>query len=82
MRERDLDKALISFARWLAGLKPSYGHKYYYFEKYRALSEFAKRVAHLRGKKVCPFCGREFKRVSGYITHVLKHKFDVASILG
>jgi len=82
LKERDIDKVLISFARWLAGLKPAWGRKHYYFEKYTSLSKYAKEISNLRGKKICPFCGRVFKKPSGYVTHVLTHKFEVASILG
>jgi len=80
LRERDIDKVLISFARWLAGLKPPSGHKHYYFERYTSLSEYAKEISHLRGKMICPFCGRVFKKPSGCVSHILTHRVDIEKI--
>jgi len=81
MRPRDEDKLVISFARWLAGLSPKWGTKYY-FERYKLKSDALKVFEKYRGLKVCPFCGLVFKRTSGYITHlVAKHKHEIIELV-
>lgn len=75
LNTRDKDKVIKSIARWLAGLRPSFGYKYY-FEKYSSAQRAVEKLLPYKGLRVCPFCGKSFLRSSAFITHVLKFHGD------
>lgn len=81
MRPRDEDMAVRAVARWLAGLEPKWGRGYY-FERYLGSRELVRLLERYRGLRVCPFCNAVFRRVSGFITHVVKrHSREIAELL-
>jgi len=75
------DKLVKSFARWLANLPPEYSSKRYYFEKYRNAAKVVEKLKQFRGTLICPFCGRKFNKVSGYVTHIISaHLHDIEEL--
>jgi len=81
LNSRDKSKILRSIARWLAGLKPVFGKKHY-FERYAVSLCITRLLGDYRGGKVCPFCGKKFKRTSSLVTHILKyHGDDIEELL-
>jgi hypothetical protein len=82
MKEREEDKFVGSFARWLACLRPKMGKKEHYFERYVIPTEVLEALKRYRGLKVCPFCNKVFKKTSGYITHLIsKHKHEIVDLV-
>ncbi len=78
--QRDFDKVLKSFARWVAGLEPSYG-RIHYFEKLKKAKQLKEAIDKSSG--VCPFCKKVFKRKSGLVWHVIRqHRREIEEILG
>jgi hypothetical protein len=81
MKEREEDKFVGSFARWLAGLSPKRGRGYY-FERYLGSREMVELLEKYRGLRVCPFCNAVFRRVSGFITHIIaRHREEVVEMI-
>ncbi len=81
LNHRDRDKVLKSIARWLAGLSPTSGYRYY-FEKYSSASRVIERLKPYRGLRICPFCGKNFLRPSAFVLHLLKnHSNELEELL-
>lgn len=74
-------KVVRSIARWLAGLSPTSGYRYY-FEKYSSASRVIERLKPYRGLRICPFCGKRFLRPSAFVSHILRlHVYDLEELL-
>jgi len=83
LKGRDVDKVVSSIARWLAGLPPMWSEEEYYFERYKVAKEIIEQLKPFRGTRVCPFCKRQFKKVSGFVTHIIsKHWYDIEEMFG
>jgi hypothetical protein len=80
---RERDKVVSSFARWLAGLPPHWSDKEYYFERYKSAKEIMEQLKPFRGSRICPFCKKQFKKVSGFVTHIIsKHWYEIEEMFG
>ncbi|RLG88687.1 MAG: hypothetical protein DRO15_02285 [Thermoprotei archaeon] len=80
-RERDASRIVSSIARWIAGLKPAFGSKFY-FEKYGVSKCIKSKLSSFKGRKFCPFCNKEFKRISSFIAHLIRvHTKDIENLV-
>jgi hypothetical protein len=80
---REKDKVVSSFARWLAGLPPMWSDKEYYFERYKVAKEIMRQLAKFRGTRICPFCKKRCKKISGFVTHIIsKHWYEIEEMFG
>ncbi len=80
-KERDTSRIVSSIARWVAGLKPAFGDKFY-FEKYSVAKCIKSKLSNFRGRKFCPFCHKEFKRISSFIAHLMRvHARDIENLI-
>lgn len=80
-RERDASRIVSSIARWIAGLRPAFGSKFY-FEKYSVSKCIKSKLNGFKGRKFCPFCNKEFKRISSFIAHLIRvHTKDIESLV-
>jgi hypothetical protein len=78
---RDLVKAVASFIRWLAGLKPKNGRRYY-FERYSIPKEVLEQLEPFRASGTCPFCGKTFRCATGFVSHIIRvHYSEVVELL-
>jgi len=82
MTLRDEDKIIHSIVRWLAGARPKNGRRYY-FEKYGRVAEKVKeRLGRFRFSKVCPYCGKNFRRSNSLMVHLLlKHRGELKAMI-
>ncbi|MEM1525608.1 MAG: hypothetical protein QW775_07765 [Ignisphaera sp.] len=81
LNTRDRDKVVKSIARWLAGLKPSFGDKHY-FEKYSSAKRAAEKLNPYRGLRICPFCKKRFLRSPAFVSHLMKnHMYDLEKLI-
>ena len=80
-KQRDASRIVSSIARWIAGLRPAFGSKFY-FEKYGVATCVKSKLNNFRGKKFCPFCNKEFKRISSFIAHLIRvHTKDIENLV-
>jgi hypothetical protein len=80
---REVDKIVHSLARWLAGLPPMWSKNVYYFEKYTIAKEIMRQLKPFRGTRICPFCKKRCKKISGFVTHIIsKHWYDIEEMFG
>jgi len=78
---RDRHRLLHSIARWLSGLRPAMGRQHY-FERFAFAGCVKKRLDRFRGKRICPFCGKTFKKFSAFVTHVMRcHCHEIEDLL-
>jgi len=78
---RDLDKAVHSVVRWIAGLKPKYGKRVHYFVR-MGVAEEVMRLPRSPDGKTCPLCGFRASSASGLVMHVLsRHKSEIVEAL-
>lgn len=76
----EIDKAVGSLARFIAGLPPRRGSTHFFLR--HASPESLPRLLNLRSGKRCPFCGREFRRASGFVYHLLRvHRAELEAAL-
>lgn len=81
LNTRDRDKVIKSIARWLAGLRPSFGNKHY-FEKYSSAKKAIEKLIPYRGLRICPFCGKKFLRSPAFVSHLVKsHMCEIENLL-
>lgn len=81
LNARDRDKVIKSVARWLAGLRPSFGDKHY-FEKYSSARKAIEKLDAYRGLRVCPFCRKKFLRAPALVSHLLKnHVYEIEKLI-
>lgn len=81
LNTRDRDKVIKSIARWLAGLRPSFGDKHY-FEKYSSAKKAIEVLTRYRGLRVCPFCKKKFLRSSALVSHLVKnHTYELEELI-
>jgi len=79
--ERNEDKILTSFMRWLVGLKPLHGPRYY-FERFERMRRLISGMEVFRERKICPFCGMKFKACNGFMKHIkVYHMREVAALV-
>jgi hypothetical protein len=81
LNTRDRDKVIKSIARWLAGLKPSFGDKHY-FEKYSSAKKATEKLNPYRGLRICPFCKKKFLRAPALVSHLIKnHMYELEKLI-
>jgi len=79
--ERNEDMILTSFVRWLVGLKPLHGPRYY-FERFEQMRRLVSEMEVFRERKICPFCGMEFKLCGPFAKHIKKmHMKEVTALV-
>lgn len=81
LNARDKDKVIKSIARWLAGLRPSFGDKHY-FEKYSTARKAIEKLVQYKGLRVCPFCKKRFLRSPAFVSHLIKnHMYELEKLI-
>jgi len=63
-------KLVESFARWLAGFPPKWG-KRHYFTKYNISMKIESLYNGVRGKNICVFCGKRYRKRSALVQHLI-----------
>lgn len=75
--ERDIVKFASSVARYIAGLPPHLGKKFY-FEKFGCGKELLSELWKYRKEGVCPFCKKRKRVVGGFVSHIVQvHYYEI-----
>jgi len=75
LNERNKDKILSSFIRWLSGLKPKHGKSYYFMKNLdkKSLRDIIEKYSVYRFSRTCPLCGALRISPRSYYMHITSH---------